>query len=170
MEYSPSDFVKLAWKYIPRCISHYHTEIVKEKNLEEYKAKFFLSCTCKLNVFSVKGDLNDEIGVVPPILTVCNACHKEVVLLDLAIHGHDAELGYGSNYPVKQAEYEKYSCPECDSKDFKINVSLTYQFESIDEFDDIKQDSISNLFDVVGIELACVNCKDKSYLGDYECA
>lgn len=170
VQYKPNDFVKLAWKHIPKCISAYNTKVVDDKGLEEYEAKFSLSCTCTSNIFSIRGNLDDEIGAIPPLLSICNTCHKEEVLLDLAIHGYDAELGNGTNYPQRDAIRSTYLCPECDCKDFKVVINLTYQFESIAEFNDIKTDSIPNLFDVAGVELTCVECGTKSYLGDYECA
>ena len=148
-----NEFVMLSRRYPPRCLNGLSVQYTDEMD-DEYLSEFKLSCNCENSKFELIGENDEELGMAPVISSKCTQCEDEKLIIDVNKFGYDAEYRHGTGYPEMEHGQERYRC-KCGNTQLQVTLWFTYQFDSINDFQDLAIENISNYFDQVGIYAQC---------------
>ena len=170
-----SEFVALAKRHPPRCLASY--SVIPDPSQvyswsggdSDFAVSFAVRCKCGSSTLILVGIPDDEMGLYGPITTRCPACSAESLLFDVDQFGYDSEFGHGTGYKPPVGGLEQFVCNTCKHHQFETHPWFTYQFESLDEFDDLAPLLIPNYFDTFGIDLRCNSCAKWCSIASYEC-
>lgn len=161
-------FLELAVKHPPRIISQH--QLLKVDVEEPDTINLTVACKCGEDDLHIVGIPDKELNLLCPISTVCPVCKVVHQIFDVKSDGYDGEYGHGCSYPEFEGTRERLQCTQCRSNQFKLTLSLSYQFEDLTDFEEIALELIPNYFDTFEIVLCCTECGRNSYVGEYECA
>ena len=164
----------------PRCFRAFEVTKGDESDNENLSpdalySSFDLSCACGNSILHVLGFnwTNPDSGdtfYIGPVSAQCVKCSSTHVIFDIKHHGYDAELGNGCWCARGEGDPEKYSCSECSSEDFNVNVFFAFTDDLFDDDFEEARGRECDLFHWVNIIGTCEKCHAQQVACDFECA
>jgi hypothetical protein len=143
---------------------------------EHINLVFALSCQCGGSRHFVHGyrwtnpDVHNAVVFLSPLSLECAACGKKSDLFDADIHGHDAELGYGTPTVRGEGSRAVSECPTCGRQPLEAFVRFEYPDDLLgghySSFAGREQD-LFTWFSLVG---RCSRCSKALVVAELECA
>lgn len=172
------DILKMIEGRAPRCLSEFRVVDSKSPGRESSQHPRFkalqIHCQCgaeklhlRLGKQVTKRGLfkkSEEILYLAPIEVECPSCAKVTGMFDPRKHGYDGEMQQ-SAARVFDGCLTRYSDEPCE-----IIVSLSYQGEEFDEFDDDMKSHLEDYFDTFTVYAKAKDEHAYVQVTDYECA
>ena len=87
-----------------------------------------LECACKGSFWQVRGNWTyDSSEFIGPLHVQCEACKKEIRLIDLSKDGYNARIG--DTFEEGDIAADIWRCPVCDASTGSLITAFGYQYD-----------------------------------------